>query len=241
MQAGESNRGRNSSRGAALLAVLLVMMLASSLALAIALITALETRAASNFRGAGEALYAADAGIELALPDLASSGNWTAVLDGSTVSTFLDGAAGPRTLSDGRSLNLVEVVNQSNCGHVAACSAAETDAVTETRPWGPNNPNWRLYMCGPLSSLWPGQMGHPSCYIVVLVADDPSETDGDPQRDGVVGQNPGAGILLVRAEAFCAGGAQRIIEATVSRPGSHTPLTAGIRLLTWREVRDPAM
>jgi len=239
MRAGDAGRRQNTARGVAVLIVMLVMTVASSLALALVLLTTLETHAAFNFRGGSEALFAADAGIELALLDLAAAANWSSVLDGSSVSTFVDGAAGVRILPDGRPLNLVEVVNLATCGHAAACSPAEMDAVTESRPWGANNPRWHLYMHGPTGSLAPGQVLRSSCYLLVLVADDPSETDGDPLRDGLAGQSPGADTLLVRSEAFGPAGAHKIIEATVAKPDGQGPLPAGVRLVAWREVREP--
>jgi hypothetical protein len=239
MRAGRCAGRPSTQHGVALLTVVLVMMLVSSLALALVLTATFETHAAANFLGASQALWAADSGVELVLPDLAGAGNWTAVLDGSSVSTFTDGAAGLRTLADGRHLDLAEVVNLATCGHAAACTPAEICAVTDSRPWGPNNPRWRLYMSGLLSSLAPGGLTSPSCYLVVLVGDDPSETDGDPLLDGGVGQGPGAGTLLVRSEAFCPGGAHRIVEATVSRAAPQGPLASAVRLVVWREIREP--
>jgi hypothetical protein len=54
-------------------------------------------------------------------------------------------------------------------------------------------------------------------YVVVMVADDPSETDGDPLTDGNTGTNPGSGVLSIRAEALGPHGAHRVIEATMAR------------------------
>jgi hypothetical protein len=240
MRAGERHGWRDAQHGIALLTVILILMLLSSLGLAVALITTFETRTAANFLAASQALRAADAGVELALPDLTSTTNWSSVLDGSSASTFTDGAAGPRTLADGRSVDLAAVVNLATCGHAAACTPAETCAVRDSRPWGPNNPRWRLYMSGALGSLAPGGGPiSPSCYVVVLVADDPSETDGDPLQDGGMGQGPGAGTLLVRSEAFCPGGAHKVIEATVSRAAPQGLPASGARLVVWREIREP--
>src|SRR5512136_2734757 len=139
VRAGDAGLRTGRARGIAVLAVVLVMTLAAALGLAIVLITTLETRAAVNFRGASETLFAADAGIELAMADLAGTPSWSAVLDGSGGSSFVDGPAGPRALADGRSLNLAEVANRATCGHAAGCTSAEMDAITEARPWGPNN------------------------------------------------------------------------------------------------------
>jgi hypothetical protein len=241
MRAGDAGRVPHGARGIAVLTVVLVMTLASLLALALVLVTTIETRAAFNFRGSGEAAYAADAGIELALADLAGAADWSAVLDGSSGSNFVDGSPGPRTLPDGQSLDLAGVANLATCGHAGACSPAEMDAVTESRPWGPNNPRWRLYMHGPLGSLAPGRILRSSCYVVILVGDDPSETDNDPLRDGAAGLNPGAGALVLRSEAFGPGGAHRVIEATVVRPGIQSGATAGVRLVAWRVVREPGL
>jgi hypothetical protein len=223
-----------------LLVVLLVMALASSLALALVLMSALETRAAFNFRAASETLFAADAGIERALLDLTGAADWSAVLDGSVGSTFDDGPGVVRTLTDGRTLNLLEIVNLTTCGHAAACSPAEMDAITLIRPWGPNNPRWRLYLHGTVASLAPGVISRSACYLVVLVADDPSENDNDPLRDGVPGANPGTGVLLVRAEAFGPTGAHKVIEATVVRTSGAGGPPGSVRLLAWREIREPA-
>lgn len=241
MRAADRQGCRHAERGVALLTVLVVMTLASALALALALVSTLETRAAFNFRTASETLFATDAGIERALPDLAAAADWSAVLDGSAGSTFTDGPGLVRVLADGRPLNLIGVVNQATCGHASACTPAEMDAITAARPWGPNNPRWSLYMHGALGSLAPGAVLRSAYYLVVLVADDPSENDNDPLRDGVLGPNPGAGVLLVRAEAFGPAGAHKVIEATVVRAGGTSGQPPGVRLVAWREVREPEL
>ncbi len=238
MPAGDRVERFGSERGVALLWTLAVMMCASSLALALVLMSVFQTKAAFNFRAAGEALFAADAGIDQALVELAAAADWSAVLNGSAGSTFDDGGGQVRVLEDGRPLDLSEVVNRATCGHAAACTTAEMDAITAARPWGPNNPRWRLYMHGAARSLAPGAIARSPCYVVVLVADDPSEDDNDPLRDGLPDLNPGAGVLLVRAEAYGAGGARAAVEATVARGiGPAGPLTA-VRLVSWRELRE---
>jgi hypothetical protein len=55
-----------------------------------------------------------------------------------------------------------------------------------------------------------------SAYLVVLVADDPLDADGNPLRDAR-GDSPGRGVLLLRAHVFGSWGARRVIEAVVSR------------------------
>ncbi len=104
--------------------------------------------------------------------------------------------------------------------------------MTDDRPWGTNNPNWRPYRYGRLSPGGPAQ----DLYVVILVGDDPAENDGNPDRDGVAPGNPGAGVLMVRAEAFGPGLSRRSVEAAIARVavpgGAFAP-----RFLSWREVR----
>jgi hypothetical protein len=58
-------------------------------------------------------------------------------------------------------------------------------------------------------------------YTVVLVADDWSENDNDPSRDGGApaagSSNPGAGVLALRAQAFGPRGAHKTIDLTIAR------------------------
>lgn len=96
----------------------------------------------------------------------------------------------------------------------------------------------------------------PSLYVVALVADDPGETDADPWQDGAGTEtaiNPGAGVLLIRAEAFGRRGAHRVIEGSVVRhdlvalarwraadQATRGPAPSGfpvLQVLAWREVR----
>ena len=203
--------------GSGLIVVLVATLVLSSMALALVLLSITETMAASNGRRAAASLYAAHGGIERVLPDLSRLPEWTAVLDGSSASGFVDGAApGPRVLPDGRSIDLAAIVNLANCGASAPCTAAEMDTVTAERRWGRNNPRWRLFAHGPLRDLAGMDGPTPDEYVVVLIADDPAENDDDPLRDGRAG-NPGAGVLLLRAEAFGSVAAHRVVEATVAR------------------------
>jgi hypothetical protein len=99
-----------------------------------------------------------------------------------------------------------------------------------------------LFAYSPAAALLPAGAVRSSFYLVVLVADDPSETDGNPAVDGSspcgAGEsppacNPGSGALAVRAEAFGPRGAHQIAEAVLERAGdggvvrTRTQLTAG--------------
>jgi Tfp pilus assembly protein PilX len=210
-----------SERGAALLVALMSMLLLTALGLALVLTTSTETMIAGNFRDSQEALYSADAVIERAMQDLLTVPDWNTVLSGATTSAFIDGApSGARQLANGASLDLSQVVNMANCGKVESCSVTEMNTSTRERPWGVNNPRYQLYAYGPINDLLPTGTINSPFYVVLMVADDAAETDGDPVHDGSTLDNPGTGVLTLRAEAFGPGGAHKVIETTVARTDS---------------------
>ena len=226
-------------RGVALIVALLATLVLSALGVSLLMTTTTETLIAANYRDGVEALHAADAMLERVIPEIATVPGWNTLLaspDGTVsgaTSSFGDAALSV-SLVDGRTLDLVKATNLLNCPQVfppvsTRCTAAQMDHSGGERPWGSNNPRWRLYARGRLSTLVPG-LDSPF-YVAAWVADDPAETDGDPVRDGDGASNPGAGILQLRAAAFGAGGAQRCVEATIARAG------AGARIVSWRLVR----
>jgi hypothetical protein len=221
------------ANGVALLIVIMAMLLIGALGSALILATVSETTIASNFQRSSEALYAADAAAERALAELLSAPGWNAVLTGSSRATFADGTpGGTRTMSDGSTIDLGEVLNLANCNKPAGCSDSDMDAVTAERPWGHDNPRWQLYAYGPLDRLVAAGDENGAFYVVVLVGDDPAENDGNPMVDGgapVTGEpvNSGIGVLAVRAEAFGPDGAYRRVEVTLRR---------SIRVLSWHAV-----
>jgi hypothetical protein len=219
-------------RGIALLVTLMITLLMSTLAVALILTTTVETRIASHYQRAQAGLYAADAIVERVVDDLLAIANWNQALDGSAQSPFVDGPPGKRTLADSSTIDLLQVVNAANCRKTTACTAADMDAVTDDRPWGPNNPRWKLFAYGRLADLLPQGVVDSPFYGVVMVGDDPSEDDNDPTLDGPWG-SPGYGILAVRGEAFGPGGAHRVVELTVTRAQPEI----AIKVLSWREVR----
>jgi hypothetical protein len=220
-------------RGIALVVALLITMLMSTLAVALILTTMVETRIASQFQRAHSGLYAADAVVERAVDDLLGVANWNRLLDGTARSAFVDGPPnGTRTLVDGTVLDLAQVVNMANCHKTTACSAADMDAVSDDRPWGANNPRWNLFAYGRLSDLLPQGSVESPFYGMAMVGDDPAEDDGDPTLDGT-GDNPGAGFVSLRGEAFGPGGAHAVVELTVTRA---QPAVA-MRVVSWRQVR----
>ena len=197
---------------------------------ALALATMVDTRIVWNYRQSREAFHAADAAIERALSELRSVPDWDILLTGQQRSAFVDGAPGVRTLADGTTVDLVEATQMVRCGR-ASCSEAHLVATTAGRPWGANNPRWQIYSHGLVRDLLPAGSIDSRVYIVVWIADDPAENDGDPFRDGATPDNPGQGVLMALAHGYGPRGARRGVEVTFSR------VEQGLRLLSWREVR----
>jgi hypothetical protein len=208
--------------GVALIIALLCMLLLTALGMALSLTTMTEKKIAGNYRDGVETVYAADASIERVMQDLLTVADWNKILDGSTTSSFVDGAPGARTLPDGSSFDLVQATAMLRCGKTS-CSDADLNAVTEERPWGTNNPRWQLYAYGPASDLIPTATLNTHVYVVVWVGDDPAENDGAPLVDGNPsvepggGSNPGKGVVSMMAYAYGPTGARRVFEATVAK------------------------
>ena len=196
-----------------LVLALMSLVLLSALGTSLAVVTNTELRAAANYATSRETMYAADGALQIAARELLMVGDWNALLSGGALSAFVDGPpTGVRPLGDGTTVDLAQATDLAN---------------GEPRPWGANNPAWRLFAFG-----WLG----PGTYVVAWAADDCAENDGDPSIDGGGAANPGAGILALRAEAFGAGGAHKVLEATVRRD-----VEAGggpiVRVLSWQEIR----
>ena len=219
-----------SEAGIALVACLLSVALLLALGGALVVTSSTETAIAANFRASYEARNAAVAVLEVAIGKLSGEPDWSAVLDGTRRSDVVDGLpTGARVLGDGAVIELDEVVNLANCGTVTACEDTEMDRVTAARPWGTNNPRWRLYAYGPLSTLLPTAVDD-FHYVLVMVADDQSETDGDPLLDDIAEDGPGHGMVVLRAESFGPRSTHHGVEATVARAADAT------RLVSWREL-----
>jgi hypothetical protein len=219
--------------GIALVIVLLAMLLVGALGSALAVTTAVETAIAGNYLRAEQARTAADAVLERALVDLSAVPALNLVLAGALSSSFADGApSGVRVLADGSPVDLDASRNLANCGRSTVCSSAQLTAITPARPWGPNNPVWQIFAYGPIASLLPHGV-ESACYAMAMVGDDPSETDGDPLTDGAGAGSAGAGVVVVRAEAFCPRGAHRVLLATIARDG------ARMAIVSWRILAGP--
>jgi hypothetical protein len=90
--------------------------------------------------------------------------------------------------------------------------------------WALNNPSWRVYASGSLDAAAGSILPAAAAYLVVWVADDPSETDNNPAAD----TNE---VVLLHSLAVNGLGMRSVAQVTAQR-------TAGvIRILAWRRVR----
>ena len=228
-------------RGVALIMVILVTAFLSALGLGLILAVFMDRLATGNMSGSVAMLYAADAGIELAARELARRADWNAVLAGADTSAFTDGAAsGVRNIPGGGTVDLSAATNMLNCGQSANCTLAQMEASSRDRPWGVNNPRWQLFAFGPMRQF--ATLLRPApCYLVVWVADDARERDGNPFSDATEADDPGHGIVRIHAEAFAAGGARRAVEAELLRvcpAEGESGYLPGIRVQSWQELRE---
>ena len=230
-----------SQSGVALILMLLVTSFVSAVGLGLALVVFMDQLASGNHHGSVAMLHAADAGVELAARELAWADDWDAALAGTVRGSFTDGApAGVRAIPGGGAVNLTDETNLLNCAKRTACTAAQMDANTRERPWGGNNPRWRLFAYGPFRDLVP--MARPvPCYLAVWVADDSREQDDNPTADAEVNE-PGRGVLRVRAQVFGPMGGRRAIEAELARvcrqEEGEEDCLPGIRVQSWQELRQ---
>jgi hypothetical protein len=223
-------------RGTALFAALVVMAVVAAIGLGLALTTSLEPLSAANFEAAWSARLAAEAGVAVATHELAAIPDWNLALQGLVVSGVLEQGDLLVDLPDGSRAGLAELTDRANCGRPGPCPEGDAAAFSAPRPWGPNNPRWRVYGHGRLDRLIPDGAGLPPTLVIVWVGDDAAEADGDPFRDSGIGpggeRRPGGCVLAVRAEAFGPRFGHRTILATVARPAPGC--SPGARLVSLR-------
>lgn len=215
-----------SDAGTALLTALMITALVGALTAALVFVVVTENRVSANHQLAQAGVYAADAAFERTVGELRRLATWQLVPDASGVSAgtdFNDGEIVPR-LPDGTVLDLARLATERQ---------ADSNAFY---PSGPNRPIWRLYAHASLARVIPAFGSSAPPYVIVWLADDPDETDGNPARDS-------NGTIMVRAEAFVAGGGWRAVEATLSRESVRDGTAAGVTMISnvaivaWREAR----
>lgn len=230
-----------SQRGIALILVILVTAFLSALGMGLALAVFMDRLATGNMSGSVAMLYAADGGIEIAAHELAQVADWSPVLSGAQQSHVNDGPpSGVRALPGGGVVDLAAATNLLNCGKTTTCTIAQMNATSSDRPYGANNPRWRLFAYGPMQQF--GQLARPpACYLAVWLGDDGHEQDGDPLVDEPLPDQPGYGIVRVHAETYGFGGVRRAIEAELSKicpSGGGGGCQPGIRVQSWQELRQ---
>lgn len=215
--------------GTALLSVTLLMFLFSAIAFGAALVVRVEVRIAERFRQSAEALYAAQAGLEVAIGELGRLADWTPVVTGVQSSRFSQGAfAGAKAVPGGGAVDVC-------CGPQSLANRVTVEARMARTPTR-QALEWRPFLWTTFDALVspevPGRL-----FVVVFVANDEEDAGGGGNADT-------NGAVLLRAEAVDPGGLRRAIECLIARSGttdeeeeSAERLARPIGILTWREVR----
>jgi hypothetical protein len=197
------------------LVALLLSLLVGAIAASLIVITTTETMIAASYRHGQEASYGAEAALERALHDLAMFPDWSQVLaepPGNATSTFDDGEVAPRA-PDGRILDFAGLT---------ASRQRDSDARDGPGAFAGDSPKWRLFAHARTRDLGESLGLDLPLYVVVWVADDESDGDGDATRDS-------NHRILVWAVAFGTGGARRSVEARVARTEAGELLLEGLR------------
>jgi hypothetical protein len=194
-------------RGIALVFVMTVTALLTALVGSLTLVVITDTAVAANHRDAAVALYAAEAAVEFALPELAAADDWSNLLEGGQ-SAFIDGPpGGPRPVGE----DLIDL------------DRATRDVAAAARPLpGAVDLPHVLHASGWFRDLVPASAADSSIYVAIWVADRspaPKDEDAPVETLSVVGQ------------AFGARGARRGVEAIVEKADA-----SAVRLRAWREL-----
>ena len=210
-------RQRHDERGVALLMALVTAALVTAVATTMVMSSSTDLVITGNTRASMEAMYAAEAAGQRAIGELATIADWSTVLaapPGNVTATFDEGETMVRA-PDGRSLSVP----------VLTAARQTASAVTYGPGFGADSPVWRLFGHADIRALLPPGVTSPPAYVLIHVADDGGDGDGDPESDA-------NGQLIVYAEAYGVSGAHRAVELAVSRV---TPGT--IRVLSWKDPR----
>lgn len=224
----------------ALLVVLLAAALFSAIAAGLVMSSVAARDITSNYDEAGALADAADSVLELAAAELAAIADWDAVLRGAQTSTLTDGVAGARALAGGAAIDLISLTNELTCGNVNPCTDVQVQQYTAERPWGANNPRWRLFAHTPFVALPAAPRQPPHAYVIVWIGDDARETDGNPGADGAGAGQEGRYVVRARVDSFGGRGSRRAIEAELARVCTMIAgvevCAPGVRVQSWREV-----
>ncbi len=212
--------GDTNERGAALLLVIMLVLIMAAIGAAMAVASRTETLIAANFRQEREMLYAAEGAVALAVHDVASRADWNVVLSGGAVSSFTDGAAiGARRLPGGDVVTL--------CCSAPSLTSEVQGRALGGRSWGSDTPLWQIFAWGRAADWLPAGRIDTAIYVVVWIADDQNDGDGNPGVDA-------NGVVLLHGQALGPRGGRQVIDAVVGR---QLPAPAPVRIISWREGR----
>jgi hypothetical protein len=209
-----NRRPADTEQGSALVIVLVVAALLAALGAAVTVTANVDASVATALRTDRELLYAAEAGVERALQDIRQSTLWDNLLAGIQASSFVDPVLTP-VLPGGGQLDV-----QARTAQLQAATPAA----------GVNTPQWHVFASGRFADVAGPASLDSAAYLVVWVADDPSESDGNPFADS-------NDVLLVHGEAVGSGGRTRALDVTVTRAGVPAG-QPGLSVIAWREVRS---
>ena len=192
----------------AIVSALIATVVLAGLGVALALLGLEESMLAGHDRASRALRLASESAAQLAIADLRRAGSWTAL--GALTGRFSDATLTPASPWDGAPLDL-----QAETASVQA----EADAFASGA-----RRRWHLLESGPLTRAAAGESS--PFYLVVWVADDGADVDGDPDTES-------NGILTLRADALGPNGGRASTLVSVMR----TPVVGGpdaIRVLTIR-------
>jgi hypothetical protein len=95
------------------------------------------------------------------------------------------------------------------------------------RSWGADTPIWQIFAWGRAADWLPAGRIDSAVYVVVWIADDPEDGDGNPAVDA-------NGMVLVHGQAIGPRGGRQVIDAAVARDAA---AAAPVRITSWREGR----
>lgn len=206
--------------GFALIVTMMAGLLLVALAGVLAPLSLIETAVGVNHRRAVQALYAAEAALELAAAELDSFPDWSGVLDGSLRSGFRASALAP-AMPDGTRIDLPAIADRLRASGAGARSAGR-------------GLEWRLFAHGPLGVRAATPAGYGPWLVAVWITDDAADPDADPEVDG-------NGVVVAHAAAFGPRRAERAVQATLVRqtvtPPPPSPPAARVRVVSWSIVR----
>ena len=218
-----SKRKWRSENGSALLIVLTLTFLFSALMIGTTTVVGVETTVTSRFKDGIEALYIADAGLNVVLAELRGLPDWTPILGGALSSGASQGTFTGSASVAGGTVFLC-------CGAQSVFARLTNESASSAVP-ARRTLAWRPFLWSRWNPLV-GQPGAGQFFLIAFIQDD--EDDGD--RDGGTDLN---GVVVVRSEAVRPDGLRRSVEALVARepgdPASGIP--ASVRVLRWGEVR----